>query len=245
MLTVIISLVGRRARRRSATVGSAVSSSRSPRRGASLSHQPLARCGEDDGLAADREVAALRPADVVLGHQDPAQVRVAAEHDPEEVEGLALLEVGGREELDAGVDLRQRVARPGSASIALTRRRSTAVAVQQLVVDAEARLGRQVVGDVQAGEEAVALAGVSRSQVEHGEDLRRGRRSAPPGRGRRRCRGPRRGGRARFRRAISSSPGASGTEQLPRLLVGLRAASALGLRWRGPPRAHSSVPAAL
>ena len=30
--------------------------------------------GEEDGLAADREVAALGPADVVLGHQDPPQV---------------------------------------------------------------------------------------------------------------------------------------------------------------------------
>src|SRR6478735_3463 len=66
--------------------------------------------GEGDGLAADREVAPLRPADVVVGHQDPGQVRVAVEDDAEEVEGLALLEVGGREELDAGVDLRQRVA---------------------------------------------------------------------------------------------------------------------------------------
>ena len=64
--------------------------------------------GEQDGLAADREVAALRPADVVLGHQDPAQVGVAAEDDPEEVVGLALLELGGGEELDAGVDLGQR-----------------------------------------------------------------------------------------------------------------------------------------
>ena len=61
--------------------------------------------GEEDGLAADREVAALRPADVVLGHQDPPQVGVAAEDDPEEVVDLALLELGGREELDAGVEL--------------------------------------------------------------------------------------------------------------------------------------------
>src|SRR5689334_8287659 len=64
--------------------------------------------GVGDGLAADREVAALRPADVVVGQQDPGQLRVAAELDPEEVEGFALLEVGGREELDAGVDRRQR-----------------------------------------------------------------------------------------------------------------------------------------
>src|SRR3954469_21664311 len=65
--------------------------------------------GEGDGLAADREVAALRPADVVFGHQDPGQVRVAAEDDPEEVIGLALLGLGGREHLGHRVDLRQRV----------------------------------------------------------------------------------------------------------------------------------------
>src|SRR4051795_11494247 len=63
--------------------------------------------GEGDGLAADREIAALRPADVVLGHQDAGHVRVAPEGDPEEVEGLALLELGGREEGYAGIDLRQ------------------------------------------------------------------------------------------------------------------------------------------
>ena len=34
--------------------------------------------GEEDGLAADRVVAALRPADVVLGHQDPAAPLVDA-----------------------------------------------------------------------------------------------------------------------------------------------------------------------
>src|SRR5690348_1653509 len=62
----------------------------------------LFRIGEGDRLAADREVAALRPADVVVRHQDPGQVRVAAEDDPEEVEGFALLRVGGGKELDAG-----------------------------------------------------------------------------------------------------------------------------------------------
>src|SRR5689334_20469395 len=66
--------------------------------------------GEGDRLAADREVAPLRPADVVVGHQDPGQVRVAAEDDAEEVEDFALLRVGGGEELDAGVDLRQLLA---------------------------------------------------------------------------------------------------------------------------------------
>src|SRR5215218_6171294 len=65
--------------------------------------------GEGDGLAADREVTPLRPADVVVRQQDPGQVGVAAEDDAEEVVDLALLEVGGGEELHAGVDLRQPV----------------------------------------------------------------------------------------------------------------------------------------
>src|SRR5919199_3455952 len=56
--------------------------------------------GEDHGLAADREVAPLRVADVVLRHQDPAQVVVAVEDHAEHVEDLALLEVGGREQVD-------------------------------------------------------------------------------------------------------------------------------------------------
>src|SRR3954462_6961939 len=49
--------------------------------------------GEDHGLAAHREVAPLGVALVVLGHEDPARVRVAVEDDPEHVEDLALLEV--------------------------------------------------------------------------------------------------------------------------------------------------------
>ena len=52
--------------------------------------------GEQDRLAADREVAPLRVALVVLGHQDPAQVRVAVEDHAEHVVDLALLVVGGR-----------------------------------------------------------------------------------------------------------------------------------------------------
>ena len=40
-----------------------------------------------------------------------------------------------------------------------------ALHVEQLVVDAEARRGRQVVAAVQAGEEVVAWFGVSRSQA--------------------------------------------------------------------------------
>ena len=95
--------------------------------------------GEDHRLAAHREVAALRPADVVLGHQDPPQVGMAAEDDPEEVVDLALVELGGGEERDAAVDLRQlrrrrgrrarrgpAAARPAACSAARRRRRSAA-----------------------------------------------------------------------------------------------------------------------
>src|SRR3954467_6586871 len=49
--------------------------------------------GEEDRLAADREVAPLRVALVVLGHQDPAHVRVPVEDHAEHVVDLTLLEV--------------------------------------------------------------------------------------------------------------------------------------------------------
>src|SRR5215211_5040545 len=52
-------------------------------------------------IAADREVATLWPADVVLRHQDPAEVGVPHKDDPEEVVGLPLLKFGGREKIDA------------------------------------------------------------------------------------------------------------------------------------------------
>src|SRR5918999_1778963 len=51
--------------------------------------------GVDDRLAAHREVAPLREALVVLGHQDAAHVRMAVEDHAEHVVDLALLEVGG------------------------------------------------------------------------------------------------------------------------------------------------------
>src|SRR3954453_19341780 len=60
---------------------------------------PPARARRAPPPAADREVAPLRPADVVLGHQDPGQSGMPAEDDPEEVVDLALLRVGGGEEL--------------------------------------------------------------------------------------------------------------------------------------------------
>src|SRR3954447_22273940 len=52
--------------------------------------------GEQDGLAAHREVAALRMPLVVLWHQEPAHVGMALEDDAEHVPDLALLEVGRR-----------------------------------------------------------------------------------------------------------------------------------------------------
>src|SRR5215210_7544024 len=55
--------------------------------------------GEQHRLAAHREVAPLREADVVLRHQQPTQVWMAVEHDAEHVVGLALVEVRRREEV--------------------------------------------------------------------------------------------------------------------------------------------------
>src|SRR5205085_2085481 len=55
---------------------------------------------EDHGLAAHREVAPLGESLVVLRHQDAAVVRMAVELDAEHVPDLALLEVGGREQVD-------------------------------------------------------------------------------------------------------------------------------------------------
>src|SRR4051794_21096215 len=58
--------------------------------------------GEQDRLAPHREVAALRVALVVLGHQDPPHVGVALEQDAEHVVDLSLLEVGRGVEVDDG-----------------------------------------------------------------------------------------------------------------------------------------------
>src|SRR3954447_18235122 len=60
--------------------------------------------GERHGLAADREVAPLRPADVVIWKQDPRQIGMPPKHDAEEVIDLPLLELGSRKKLTARVD---------------------------------------------------------------------------------------------------------------------------------------------
>src|SRR3954454_4925709 len=101
--------------------------------------------GEQDGLAAHREVAPLRVAGVVLRHQDAAHVRVAVEDDAEHVVDLALLVVGGGEEVDHRRQARlvAAQARPHVEAVAALHR-------DQLVVDAEAGLGRQIVDAVQA-----------------------------------------------------------------------------------------------
>src|ERR1700709_2041935 len=148
--------------------------------------------GEGDGLAADREVAPLRPADVVVGQQDPGQVRMGAEDDPEEVVALALLEVGGGEQLDAGVDggecvLGRRVGQHRFDPAALH-----PVAVEELVVDGETA-----------------------------------------GRG---------GGDARFPPGSAPVQGRQ-ARTISRACAYASAAAGLG-SLRGPPRAHSSVPAA-
>src|SRR4051794_31939156 len=100
--------------------------------------------GEQDRLAAHREVAPLRVALVVLGHEDPPHVGVALEDDAEHVVDLALLKVGRRVEVDNG---RHGLA---VADAQLDVQPVEALHREQLVVDAEARLLRVVVVAVHA-----------------------------------------------------------------------------------------------
>src|SRR3954452_24628658 len=104
--------------------------------------------GEDHGLAALWEVAPLGVALVVLGHEDPAHVGMAAEHDAEHVEHLALGEVR------AGPQVGDR----GHARVVHAHARLHPDALhpphaEQLVVHAQTRLLGQVVAAVQAREE--------------------------------------------------------------------------------------------
>src|SRR5436305_15211330 len=61
--------------------------------------------GEDHGLAADREVAPLGEALVVLGHEDAAVVGVVDELDAEHIVELVLLEVYARQHVAYGLYL--------------------------------------------------------------------------------------------------------------------------------------------
>src|SRR5918992_3223171 len=103
--------------------------------------------GEQDGLAPHREVASLREALVVLRHQDPAQVGVAVEDDAEHIVDLALLEVGGREQVD-----HRRQAWVVDPESGLHVQPVLALHGQELVVHAQARLLGEVVAAVQAGQ---------------------------------------------------------------------------------------------
>src|SRR3954453_5072603 len=96
--------------------------------------------GVDDRLAAEREVSPLRIALVVLRHEDAAHVRVTVEHHAEHVVDLALLEGGGRVEVDDGRDARVVQADPRTHVEAIRPRHG-----EQLVVHAEPRLRREVV----------------------------------------------------------------------------------------------------
>src|SRR5690606_19809450 len=60
-------------------------------------------------VADQREILAERMADETVVGEDPAQVRVAVEHDAEHVEGLALEPVGHRPQVGDRIDHRQRV----------------------------------------------------------------------------------------------------------------------------------------
>src|SRR3954468_21772386 len=90
--------------------------------------------GEQDRLAAHREVPPLRIALVVLRHQDPAHVGVAFEDHAEHVVGLALLEVSRRVQVD---DRRHRLA---VADPQLHVQAVESLHREQLVVDPESRL---------------------------------------------------------------------------------------------------------
>src|SRR5918999_2140145 len=101
--------------------------------------------GVEHGLAAHREVAPLRVALVVLGHQDAAQVGVALEDHAEHVVDLALLVVGGGEQVhDRGQP------RVLGAEAGLHVEAVGALHREQLVVHAEARLLGEVVAAVDA-----------------------------------------------------------------------------------------------
>src|SRR5215207_2124036 len=91
--------------------------------------------GVDHRLAAHREVAPLRVALVVLRHQDAAHVGVAVEDHAEHVEHLALMEVGGRVEVDDSRHVWVVGAHPGPHVEPVGTLHG-----EQLVMDAESRL---------------------------------------------------------------------------------------------------------
>ena len=180
-------------------------------------------CVKRTGSPPDREVAALRVALVVLGHEDPAQVGVAVEDHAEHVVDLALLVVGGRPRRRV---TRRHVRRVGAARASLTVMRSTVVHVQQLVVHAEARLLGEVVDAVHGGEEAEALAA---QVLEHGAARSPGvDRAAPPCSRKKIVSSTASPSRSRSSCAISSRPVASGTRPvlpLPETLITVTSSS--------------------
>ena len=118
--------------------------------------------GEDHRLAADREVAALRVALVVLGHEDAAQVGMPVEHDAEHVVDLALLVVGAGPDVDDGVDV-------GAFGVHahLDGDPVDLLHVEQLVEHPQPRLVGVVVDAVKARQERVAAPA---EVLEHGLD---------------------------------------------------------------------------
>src|SRR2546423_11461459 len=134
--------------------------------------------GEDHGLGADREVAPLGEALVVLGHEDAAVVGVVAELDAEHVVDLALLEVRARPEVADGLDLRV-----VHAHARLHPQPLDALHRQELVVDPEPRLVRQVVAAVEARQGLERLARGRFSGPQGGRRTPRRRLHARPGRG--------------------------------------------------------------
>src|SRR5918992_4295066 len=125
--------------------------------------------GVEDGLAAHREVAPLGVALVVLRHQDAAMVRVAVEHDAEHVVDLALLVIGGGEQVDDRGEPRIVGSEPGLDVEAVG-----ALHGEELVVHAEARLLGEVVAAVHAHQGGPRLVVLVAQVCERVADGRRG-----------------------------------------------------------------------
>src|SRR5918996_3693991 len=121
--------------------------------------------GVEDGLAAHREVAPLREALVVLRHQDAPEVRMALEDHAEHVVDLALLEVGGGEQVDDRPEPRVVGAEPR-----LDVEPVGPLHRQELVVHAEPRLIGQVVAAVHAHERGPGLVVLVAQVGEHVPD---------------------------------------------------------------------------
>ena len=81
--------------------------------------------GESNRLSAEGKIATLGPADVIVGEQDAGQFGVGAEDDAEEVDRPRALGIRRWGRASTQESISGSLSSPGSASIALTRIRST------------------------------------------------------------------------------------------------------------------------